>query len=54
MSSAVIRQIENGWIVVFYVAGVAGTDTTAATEPLEYEQYYNDLPSATAGIATVL
>lgn len=48
MSSAVIRQISNGWVVTFYVP------QTAPTPNIEYEQYYNDLPSATAGIATVL
>lgn len=48
MSSAVIRQISNGWVVTFYIPGNA---TTVASE---YEQYYPDLPSATAGIAVVL
>lgn len=48
MSSAVIRQISNGWVVTFYVA------PTATTSGNEYEQHYNDLPSATAGIAMVL
>lgn len=53
MSSAVIRQIANGWVVTFYVPG--HTDAQGGVvPPNEYEQYYADIASATAGIAVVL
>lgn len=53
MSSAVIRQIENGWVVTFYIPQHPDA-SGGIVPPNEYEQYYTDIASASAGIATAL
>lgn len=54
MSSVVIRQIENGFVVVMYVPGVAGTQTTAGTPGSESETYYPTIAEAAAAIVAAL
>jgi hypothetical protein len=48
MSSAVIRQITNGWVVVIYIPA-SGT-----TPPSESEAYYATIQQATAAIVLAL
>jgi len=52
--SCVIRQVANGWVVVVYIPGTLGTQTTVGTAPTESETYYADIATATAAIAAVL
>lgn len=49
MSSAVIRQVQNGYIVVIFIPGTPGTSLNVETET-----YYPDITTATAAIAAAL
>lgn len=51
-SSAVVRQISNGFVVVIYIPG---NDTlNPPVGPTEKETYYPDIATATAAIAAAI